>query len=453
VLVGFAALLFTPMVETRSLGIGGMVVVGVSVLLSVTLLPAVLTVAGGQIDWPLWLARRLTPVHARRFWRRWADAVNRRPGLALVSGGMAMAVLTAPVFSLRIGLPARHWWPSHTDSADGTEVLQRLGAGATSQPIRLLVEFPAGTSAVSAGALRGLQRLSDSIRADPRIRLVRSVANPGPVRSILALSILYSNLDDARAAFPEFVDSYLSRDGRMALLEVVLADSTSLTSAMEVTRGVRRLSQHPFRGLQGTVALVGGFFAETIDLQDALLARFPLVVTLVLGVTGLMLAVAFRSLLVPLKAILMNSLSVAASFGLLVLVFQEGVGGRLLGLDGPGEAIFAVVPVLVFAIVFGLSMDYEVFLLSRVKEAFDRCGKNDQAVAEGLAASAGTITSAALVMILVFGAFAFARVFVVQALGFGLAAAVLLDATIIRMVLVPSLMRLAGRWNWWPGVR
>jgi RND superfamily putative drug exporter len=175
-------------------------------------------------------------------------------------------------------------------------------------------------------------------------------------------------------------------------------------------------------------------------------------VGLILGATGIMLAIAFRSVLSPLKAILLNTLSVAGTFGLLVLVFQKGFGIRVLGLEGATDAIFVVVPVLVFAVVFGLSMDYEVFLLSRIKEAFDRTGRNDEATMEGVSATASVITSAALIMLLVFGVFAFAHVLAMQLLGFGLAIAVLLDATVIRMVLVPAVMQLMGRWNWWPGV-
>jgi RND superfamily putative drug exporter len=184
-----------------------------------------------------------------------------------------------------------------------------------------------------------------------------------------------------------------------------------------------------------------------------MLLRFPLLVGLILGATALMLAIAFRSVLVPLKAIIMNTLSVSATFGLIVLVFQLGVGSQVFGLDGPTSAIFVVIPVLVFAVVFGLSMDYEVFLLSRIKEAYDRSGRNTAATMEGLSATASVITSAALIMILVFGVFAFARVLPMQLLGFGLAVAVLLDATVIRMVLVPAFMQMMGRWNWWPGGR
>jgi len=156
---------------------------------------------------------------------------------------------------------------------------------------------------------------------------------------------------------------------------------------------------------------------------------------------------------VPLKAVLLNCFSVGASFGVTVFVFQHGYGGSFFGLEGPTGAIWVVVPVLVFATVFGLSMDYEVFLLARVKEVFDKTGRNDHATMEGLSATASTITFAAGIMVLVFGTFAFARVLAVQLLGFGLAVAVLLDATLIRMVLVPAIMHIAGRWNWWPGVR
>ena len=236
-------------------------------------------------------------------------------------------------------------------------------------------------------------------------------------------------------------------------MDVILADTTSLTSAQEMVVRARGLAKRPMRSTRGMQVMVGGYAAAAYDFQEDLLARFPLLVALILGATVVMLAIAFRSVLVPVKAIIMNTLSVSATFGLIVLVFQHGVGSRLFGLSGPTSAIFVVVPVLVFAVVFGLSMDYEVFLLSRIKEAYDRSGRNTQATMEGLSATASVITSAALIMILVFGIFAFARVLAMQLLGFGLAVAVLLDATVIRMVLVPAFMQAMGRWNWWPGGR
>ena len=453
VVVGFGALLFTPLIETRSVGLGGLIVVAVAVLLSITLLPALLAVLGREIDRPRWLARRLTWYHAPQVWEKWARTLSRHPVRALGYGGAVIAILTFPVLFIKIGLPARHWWPSGTEAGEGLDALSRMGVAGFIQPVRVLVQLPEGRSAVAAASLRGLMTLADSLGADPRVREVRSVVNVQPHGSLLGYSVLYSDLEGARAKYPQFLDAYLSVDRRLALLDVILADTTSLTSATDVVLRARRLAHAELRGTRGMTITVGGYSAAALDFQDDLLARFPLLVVLILGATGVMLAVAFKSVLVPIKAIIMNTLSVAATFGLIVLVFQEGVGSQLFGLDGPTSAIFVAVPVLVFAVVFGLSMDYEVFLLSRIKEAFDRTGRNTEATMEGLSATASVITSAALIMILVFGIFAFARVLPMQLMGFGLAVAVLLDATVIRMVLVPAFMQAMGRWNWWPGVR
>jgi len=350
-------------------------------------------------------------------------------------------------------LPAHGWFPTSTESGEGAKALERIGTGLVTQPIKIVVELPEGSRVVAASSLRGLRRLSDSILTDPRVERVTSLVSFKEQSSILAYSVLYSDLPAARAEFPDLLDSYLSEDGRAAAMDVILRDTVSLTSAMDAVRHVRGLAHAPIKGLDQAKVWVGGFIASSLDLQTLMLKAFPRLVCIILAVTAVMLALTFRSVLVPLKAVILNSLSVAASFGLIVLVFQEGWGSRFLGLEGPTSAIFVVVPVLVFSIVFGLSMDYEVFLLVRIKEAFDRTGDNDLAVAEGLSASASTITSAALIMILVFGAFAFAKAIVMQFIGFGLATAVFLDATLIRMVLVPAIMRLAGEWNWWPGGR
>src|SRR5918996_1285834 len=371
----------------------------------------------------------------------------------MVYGGVVIAILTAPLFWIRIGLPSRHWWPAGTEAGEGLDALARMGVAGYVQPIRLLVEVPEGRIAVQTASLRGLRTLSDSLRADPRVREVRSLVDLEPGTSLLAYSVLYSDMESAREQYPSFVDAYLSTDRRLALLDVIPADTTSLTSAMELVERARALGKSGLRGTRGMNVTVGGYAASALDFQADLLARFPLLVVLILGATVVMLAIAFRSVLVPVKAIIMNTLSVSATFGLIVLVFQYGVGSQVFGLDGPTSAIFVAVPVLVFAVVFGLSMDYEVFLLSRIKEAFDRTGRNTVATMEGLSATASVITSAALIMILVFGVFAFARVLPMQMLGFGLALAVLLDATVIRMVLVPAFMQMMGRWNWWPGGR
>src|SRR5438046_1384817 len=453
VVVGFAGLLTTPLVETRSVGVGGLLVVGTAVLLATTFLPAMLAILGRNIDRPRWLARPLASIHAPSGWERWARFLLHRPWRAVAGGGLAVALLSFPLTQIRIGVPARNWFPPESESGQGLAELQEMGASGVIQPTRVVIQLPEGESALSPLRLRGLKTLSDSLRKDPGVKEVRGVATIRPGMSSLQLALFYSDSREVRERFAPFFNAYLSADNRTTLVDVIPADTVTLTGLMDVARRVRAVVAHRVRGLQGCEILVGGFAATSVDLQHHLLSRLPGVVALILGITALMLFVAFRSVLVPLKAVLLNCLSVSSAFGVTVLVFQHGYGGRLFGLDGPTEAIFVVVPVLIFATVFGLSMDYEVFLLTRMKEVFDKTGRNDHATMEGLSATASTITFAAAIMIAVFGVFAFSRVLAVQLVGFGLAMAVLFDATLIRMVLVPAIMHIAGRWNWWPGVR
>ena len=259
-------------------------------------------------------------------------------------------MLTAPLFWIRIGLPSRHWWPAGTEAGQGLDALSRMGVAGYVQPIRMLVEVPEGRSAVQTASLRGLRTLSDSLRADPRVREVRSLVDLEPGTSLLAYSVLYSDMASAREQYPSFVDAYLSADRRLTLLDVIPADTTSLTSMMDLVKRARALGKAELRGTKGMQVTVGGYTASALDFQADLLERFPLLVALILGATAVMLAIAFRSVLVPIKAIIMNTLSVSATFGLIVLVFQFGVGSQIFGLNGPTSAIFVVIPVLVFAV-------------------------------------------------------------------------------------------------------
>ena len=454
VIVGFGTLLLTPIIETRSVGIGGLLVVTVAVMLAVTLLPAALSILGRTIDWPTWLARRLAWYHKPTAWERWARWLSQHSWRALAIGAVVAGAITWPLVHIRIGLPSTGWFPSGTESTAGAELIEReIGSRGALLPIRITLQAQAGDRIVGSSHVRGLRRFSDSIGADVRVSTIRGPVNIRSGMSMLAYVGLYGDLARARERYPEFFDTYVSPDGRTALMDVTLADSTSYTSATDVVRRIRRIAGSGLRGLDSVEIHVGGFIASSLDLQDDLLEQLPIVIGLVLAVTAIMLLIAFRSILVSIKAVVMNSLSVAGAFGLLVLVFQDGFGARIFGLSGATEAIYVVTPVLVFAMVFGLSMDYEVFLLSRMKEAFDRTHKSDVATMEGLSVTASVITSAAAIMIIVFGTFAFSRGPAAKMMGFGLAVAVFLDATLIRMVLVPAVMHIAGRWNWWPGVR
>ena len=199
--------------------------------------------------------------------------------------------------------------------------------------------------------------------------------------------------------------------------------------------------------------MVGGLPAFNAEYQDEVHARLPLIVGLVVLGSFVALLIGFRSVLIPFKAVVLNLLSVAAAFGAAVIVFQDGWGVRLLGLAGPIDGLFPAVPLVVFCMVFGFSMDYEVFLVARVAEAARRGADPETAVADGVARTGGVITSAALIMVVVFAAFAFSDFLLIKVLGFTLAVAIVIDATIVRLAVAPALLRLAGRWNWWPGMR
>src|SRR5437879_882651 len=343
VVVGFAALVTTPLSDTRSVGVGGLFVVGVAVLLATTFLPAVLAILGRNIDRPKWLARPLARFHAPTGWERWARWLGHRPWRAVAVGGAAIALLTFPLSQIRLGLPATNWFPPESESGMGLEALREMGASGVIQPVRVVVQLPEGESALSARRLPGLKALTDSLRKDPRVREVRGVASIRPGMSTLQLAIYYSDPEAVRAKNPKFFGAYLSADQRITLLDVIPADTVSLAGMMDVARRVRAVVARGVRGLAGTEIVVGGFAASNVDTQQELLRRFPQTVGLVLGITAIMLFGAFRSLLVPLKAVLLNCLSVGASFGLTVLVFQHGYGGRLFGLEGPTEAIWVVV--------------------------------------------------------------------------------------------------------------
>jgi RND superfamily putative drug exporter len=245
-------------------------------------------------------------------------------------------------------------------------------------------------------------------------------------------------------------ESFLRSDGRATLIELLPTATVTPNEQIRWVREVRSTDVAAVTGVPGAVLRVGGIPALDADYDSVVKARLPSVVISVLLGSLLALLIGLRSLFAALKAILLNLLSVGASFGALVIVFQEGHGSKLFGLDGPTGAVYPIVPILSFAIVFGLSMDYEVFLVSRVLEERRRGLCERSAVIEGLARTAGLITSAAAIMIAVFTAFTLGGFLVVQMLGFTLAVAVFIDATAVRMIVGPALLKLAGDWNWWP---
>jgi len=245
----------------------------------------------------------------------------------------------------------------------------------------------------------------------------------------------------------------VSRDHKAAVIEVVPKESATPAQLTDFIHDLRATDPVQLTGLKGATIRIGGLPAQNTDYQDAIAGHASWVVGLVVGGTFFALLIGFRSVLIPIKAILLNLISVGAAFGATVLVFQDGHLAWLVGLAAPVDALFPAVPVIVFCLVFGLSMDYEVFLVARVAEA-NRSGANvNDALAEGVARTGGVITSAAAVMIVVFASFTLGDFLLIKVLGFALAVAVLIDATVVRLGIGPAVLRLAGKWNWWPGER
>jgi RND superfamily putative drug exporter len=249
----------------------------------------------------------------------------------------------------------------------------------------------------------------------------------------------------------DVVGSLGSSDGRLALIDIFPTEATTPSAGMDFVRELRRNGAARLTGLPNATMDIGGLPALNVDYESSINGKFLAVIGLVVGLTMLALLLGFRSVMIAAKAVTLNLLSVATAFGAVVLVFQDGFGIKLLGLPSALGGNFPAIPVIVFAIVFGLSMDYEVFLVSRVAEA-RRAGMSDRdAIADGLARTGGLITSAAAIMIVVFAAFTLGDFVLIKILGFALSVAVLVDATVVRMAIGPALLMLAGKWNWWPG--
>jgi RND superfamily putative drug exporter len=368
----------------------------VSVLVAVTLLPVLLATVGRRLDWP----HLRTDDRASRFWTRWAQLVVRRRWLAAGTALAVLAALLASAASLKLGAAAGdpNTISRHGDARAGLIELEHSGIGASAlTPIEILTR---GT--------------------DPA-RVARDV----------------SSLPGVQGAVAPSTASW--RRGGTGLVDVIAhSDSTATLDRV-------RTAAHAV----GSDVRVGGINAQNRDFISAVYGNFPLMIALIAIVTFLLLTRAFRSLLLPLKAVVLNTLSVAAAWGALTLVWQKGYGSDALwGIPATGS-IPSWLPLIVFAFLFGLSMDYEVFILARMREAYDRTGSTDTAVVEGIGRTGRLVTSAALILFLSFVSMATAPSTGVKILATGFGAGILLDATIVRALLLPAIVSLFGRWNWW----
>ncbi|HEV8699169.1 MAG TPA: MMPL family transporter, partial [Candidatus Limnocylindrales bacterium] len=395
----------------RSMAIGTISVVLIAVVGSLTFLPATLAILGDNVDRLRLPFVRRDPAEGSGLWAVVVRAVMRRPFIAFLLAGAALVAVSIPATRLHMGQTDFDSFPDSIDAVAGVNLLNEKWPQGSTLALQVVVthaDRPETRAAIDELSARVLQL--DGISGPPETRL--------------------------------------SVDRTVALVSYVMAGGRNDEHNRDVVRTVRGdLVPAAFGRLADVDAYVTGRAAVTVDVVDFYARGVPLVMAFVLGLSFLLLLVAFRSIVIPIKAILLNLLSTGSAFGLLVLVFQDGrLAGPLGFKPGPIESF---VPVFIFTILFGLSMDYHVFILTRIKEARDHGLSTVEAVARGISITSGTVTSAAAIMVVVFSVFVTLELVVIKQLGFGLATAVLIDATIVRSVLLPATMRLLGDWNWW----
>src|SRR6266545_4048235 len=415
VVLALAGMLLNPTTIFRSIAAGAIVVVLVAVAASLTLLPALLAVMGDRVNAlrvPVLFRRRQADVdRTHGFWAMVARRVMARPVTSLLVATGILAVAAVPLFGIKTGFSGISTFPNDVQSKQAFTVLSRDFSGGLTSPAQIVVDGQVRSPAVTA-----------------------------------AIGRLQADLKTDRAFGPSTVET--NRAGDLALVSVPVNGDPSSEATTAAVRHLRKVTiPAAFVGVDASVK-VGGETAGGIDFFDLSQFYTPLGIALVLGLSVLLLLVVFRSVVLPALGVVLNLLSVGAAYGLLILVFQHGIGASLFGFQQV-DTIEAWLPLFLFSVLFGLSMDYQVFLLSRIHERYGHSGDNTDAVSFGLRTTGGIITGAAVIMVAVFAGFAAGRLVFLQETGFGLAVAVLIDATLVRSVLVPAAMRLLGKWNWY----
>lgn len=448
--IGLFGLTFFSINMLHSVGLGGMLVVILAVMAALTLLPAMLAIIGLRVNaLPVRLPRfrRRTEVMGNGatdphhgFWYRLSQFVMRYPVRVFVPVLLLLIGFGLPFLGVRFSAPDASILPKNVPSRAAYDLLEKRFNNSDTTPVLLAVQTTG--NALTDKNIQNLYAYVGRIEADPRVERVDSIVSADPRFTLDQYRLLYTN--------PQLiVDPYLG-----ALVKSTVAGNTVMVQVISKYSMLDARSEGLVETIRNTKpgngirVLVDGGTAANIDYVDSLYSDFPIALLVISLTTFFVLFFLFRSLVLPIKAILMNILSILASYGALVVIFQDGFLHQLLGFT-PLGFVEASSPILLFCTLFGLSMDYEVFLLSRVQEAYWQTGDNRRAVALGLQRSGGIITSAAVIVIVVASCFATADMILVKALGLGMALAVFLDASLVRGLLVPATMRLLGDWNWW----
>ncbi|MFW9914831.1 MAG: MMPL family transporter [Candidatus Thorarchaeota archaeon] len=470
VMIGFGSLMFLGGGLAISIAISVLLVVSLAILSVLTLSPAILVIVGAKLEWPQFMSRfvaslkRAGSKEGESFWARWSHAVQRRPWTFLLIGVIILFPLIALATQMKLSLPGVEFLPEGTESRTGYEMMDKHFSVGEISPVQVV--------------LRDSAKIQNSILAENTIisgiaELATWAISHQDVSSIIGPNVYYdankpnasiildhtafqgavlSPITPQNAAihglFRETVDWNPAFGGNndTAVVTIMLSVPSGSSESWGFIRDLRGEVDEIF---PDTTHYVGGSSASFLDQNDEMWNDFPLMITVCMTLTFLVLMILFRSLLLPIKSIITILASVFLSYGVLVLIFQEGIGANLLGIEATGEGIIFFMPLFLFTAIFGLSMDYNVFILTRVKEEYDKSGDNSYSVALGIEKTGSVVTSAALIMVATFAVFIFSDMVFMQMIGVGLAVAVIVDATLIRTIILPSAMKLLGDWNWW----
>ncbi len=459
VTLGFLGLFIPQLGLAQSLAIGGVLIVFFTLCTTLTLLPVLLSFFQPAMDWPRW--NWFTASHAAvdRFWDRWATFVIKHPWLPLLGAAIIVGFFAPRVFDIQVMNPRHEIIPAEVEARRGVERVIEIAGEGQIYPVTCIAEITDGGTWDNPKRQRFLIKRFEEVRAMKSVAVVR-----GP-DLLMAMSV---NLLGVRlgAGFGDgFAGRYISDNRRMVSFDVH-ARTVNDKSLDDLVKALRKNLTRGFAADKGIKLWVGGQPATTWETKKTLVGSLPTMVPFVIIAAFLMMALFFRSLVIPLKAVILNVISLSTTYGILVLVFQQGYGLSLLGVDGaPQGAMSLVTPVVLFCVLFGVSMDYEVFLISRIKESYTKEGGFDasperqeqlhrEAIHLGLSRTGGIITNAALIMVITFGAFVSGVLLPMKEMGFALALAVALDASLVRMMIVPAILRIVGRHTWWfPGRR
>jgi len=451
--IGMLVMLIPDLPLTRSIGFSGFIVVMISVLITLTLLPGILSILGDRINSPRRISKKIfqkinVPAITNNLWFNWSSFVMKKPIIFLSAGLVLLLFISSFAFSIKLWNSSILLMPNRLESKAGYKDLIEIDPSRKFSPISITFETKDGSNIYEKNNISEIYSFINKIENLYPIQRAFGIVDSNSDMTLEDYQTLYANTMVLQSLKMAQQNPFVNTDSNRALIIALHKDDKNKLADWDTVVNLRNFRDDNFKNSNIQI-LIGGGGSINVDFKKAVYEYFPMIISLIIGATFIIMLLLFGSVILPIKAILMNILSVTVSYGLLVLVFQFGFAVHIFGLEKPPGGLLIITPLVLFCIIFGLSMDYEIFIMSRIKEEFDKFGNVPYSIAMGLEKSGGIVTSAALIMVVIFGAFAFSDVVLVQEVGLGLAAAVFIDATVIRIMLVPSVLKIMGKFVWW----